>query len=85
MWNLKLYPYKVGSESATSLAQLLDILRVKAEGTYVPKIGHKVINWGNGKIPNWVGTATQRGVIILNKILIFYFLRYDVNVVKLYP
>ncbi len=67
MWNLKLYPYKVGSESATALAQLLDILRIKPEGTYVPKVGHKVINWGNGKIPGWIGTANTRGVAILNK------------------
>lgn len=67
MWNLKLYPYKIGSESATALADLLDIFKVKPEGTYVPKIGHKVINWGNGKIPGWIGTANQRGVTILNK------------------
>ena len=67
MWNLKLYPYKVGSESATALAQILDVLRIKPEGTYVPKVGHKVINWGNGRIPGWIGTANTRGVIILNK------------------
>ncbi len=67
MWNLRLYPYKVGSESATDLAELLDIFRIKAEGTYVPKIGHKVINWGNGRTPAWATLASQRGVTILNK------------------
>lgn len=67
MWNLKLYPYKIGSESATELSELLDILRVKPEGTYVPKIGHKVINWGNGRVPLWSDRAAQRGVTILNK------------------
>lgn len=67
MWNLKLYPYKIGSESATELSELLDILRVKPEGTYVPKIGHKVINWGNGRTPLWADRAYQRGVTILNK------------------
>lgn len=67
MWNLRLYPYKISSESATALSDLLDIYRVKPEGTYIPKIGHKVINWGNGKVPGWITTATQRGVTILNK------------------
>lgn len=67
MWNLKLYPYKVGSESATELANMLDVMRVKPDGTYVPKIGHKVINWGMAKIPNWSDLATRRGVTMLNK------------------
>lgn len=67
MYNLKLYPYKVGSESATELSKLLEIVRVKADGNYVPKIGHKIVNWGQGKIPNWMDIATRRGVSILNK------------------
>lgn len=67
MWNLKLYPYKVGSESATELSNMLDIMRVKPDGNYVPKIGHKVINWGMGKIPNWNDLASRRGVTMLNK------------------
>jgi hypothetical protein len=67
MWNLRLYPYKIVSESATALSDLLDIYRVKPEGTYVPKIGHKVINWGNGRVPEWITTANQRGVTLLNK------------------
>lgn len=67
MYNLKLYPYKVGSESAKELSTLLNIMRVKPDGNYVPKIGQKVINWGQGKNPNWIDTATRRGVSILNK------------------
>jgi hypothetical protein len=67
MWNLKLYPYKIGSESATKLAELLDIMRVRPDGTYVPKREHRVVNWGNGKLPNWSSVATQRNVTILNK------------------
>lgn len=67
MYNLKLYPYKVGSESATELATLLDVSRVKADGNYVPKIGHKVINWGQGRVPNWMDIAVRRGVSMLNK------------------
>lgn len=67
MHQLKLYPYKVGSESATELAALLNVMRVKADGNYVPKIGHKVVNWGHSKTPNWMDIATRRGVSILNK------------------
>jgi ATP-grasp domain len=67
MYNSKLYPYKIGSESGAALADLLDIVRVKTEGNYVPKIGHKCINWGNGKTPGWQSKANLRGVTILNK------------------
>jgi hypothetical protein len=67
MYNLKLYPYNGGSESAKELATLLNVVRVKADGNYVPKIGHKVIGWGAGKNPNWMDIAARRGVSILNK------------------
>lgn len=67
MYNLKLYPYKIGSESATELSTLLDIMRVKPDGNYVPKIGHKIVNWGQGRLPNWNDIAIRRGVSILNK------------------
>lgn len=67
MYNLKLYPYKMGSESAVALADLLDILKVKPDGNYVPKFGQKVINWGNGRTPDWATIASNRGVTMLNK------------------
>ncbi len=67
MWNLKLYPYKIGSESGTKLAELLEIMRVRPDGSYVPKREHRIINWGNGKVPNWISIAQQRGVTMLNK------------------
>lgn len=67
MYNLKIYPFKMGSESAKDLAELLDISRVRPDGDYVPKIGHKVLNWGNSRTPDWDSRATQRGVTLLNK------------------
>lgn len=67
MYNLKMLPYKMGSESARDLANLLDITRVKHDGAYVPKIGHKCINWGSSREPDWANRAVQRGVTILNK------------------
>jgi glutathione synthase/RimK-type ligase-like ATP-grasp enzyme len=67
MHNLKLYPYKMGSESAKDLAQYLDIKRVHPDGDYVPRIGHVILNWGNSVTPHWSGKAAARGVRILNK------------------
>lgn len=67
MHNLKMYPYKMGSESGKDLASILNILRVHPDGDYVPKIGHIVLNWGNGKAPNWAARAFSRNVRILNK------------------
>lgn len=57
----------MGSESARDLAQLLGCVKVRPDGNYRPKVGHKVINWGLGRNPEWVNWATQRQVSILNK------------------
>lgn len=67
MHNLKMYPYKMGSESAKELSTLLDIMRVRGDGEYVPKIGQVVVNWGNGRAPNWSDRAMARGVKMINK------------------
>ena len=66
MHNLKIYPYKMGSESAKALSELLDAKRVRDTGRYTPKSGHTIINWGNGRAPSWLGTAQSRRVRILN-------------------
>lgn len=68
MNNLKLYPYKMGSESGKDVARLLDIKRVKPDGKYRPQIGHTVINWGSSKTPNWLETANRRDVTVLNSV-----------------
>lgn len=68
MHNLKLYPYKLGSESGKDLSRLLEIKRVRPDGTYVPKIGHTIINWGSSKAPNWLERAKMRDVTILNNV-----------------
>lgn len=67
MSKLRMYPYKIGSESGKDLATLLNILRVKPDGDYVPRIGQVVLNWGNGKNPDWLARANARSVRILNK------------------
>lgn len=41
----KLYPYKLGSQSAKVLAQALGIKRVRP--SYIPKRNEIIINWGN--------------------------------------
>lgn len=68
MFNVKLYPYKMGSESAKDLAQVLNIMRVRPDGEYIPKIGNVIINWGSGHTPAWLQKAAVRGVKILNKL-----------------
>lgn len=67
MHNLKILPYKMGSESAKELATVLNVMRVRPDGDYVPKIGHICINWGLGREPVWAQRAIARGVKILNK------------------
>jgi glutathione synthase/RimK-type ligase-like ATP-grasp enzyme len=67
MYNLKLLPYKGASQSAKDLAQLLNVMRVKPDGNYVPKVGHTVVSWGYSGTPAWIGRAQARGVRILNK------------------
>lgn len=66
MHNLKIYPYKMGSESAKALSELLDAKRVRDAGRYTPKSGQTIINWGNGREPSWTPSATSRRVRILN-------------------
>lgn len=66
MYNLKMYPYKMGSESAKDLAELLEITRVRPDGNYIPKQGHVVLNWGSSRTPDWEARASARGVRILN-------------------
>lgn len=66
MLNLKIYPYKMGSESAKELANVLDCKRVRDVGRYKPKSGQTIINWGSGRSPSWADTARSRGVRILN-------------------
>lgn len=51
MKRIRIYPYKVGSESARALATELDSLCVKPDGTYRPRANDLIVNWGNGTIP----------------------------------
>lgn len=67
MFNVRLLPYKLGSESGKALADVLNITRVRPDGRYVPKRGHSVINWGLGSSPDWAPTAYSRQVTIINK------------------
>lgn len=50
---IKLFPYKIGSNSARELATNLGVKRVRPNGTYRPRVNHLVINWGNSSRPSW--------------------------------
>jgi hypothetical protein len=48
-----IYPYKMGSKSATALARALTTRKVFPDGRYRQRPNHLVINWGNSNNPNW--------------------------------
>ena len=51
MKTVKIYPYKLGSESARALATALDTVCVKPDGRYKPYRNHLIVNWGNSNYP----------------------------------
>lgn len=53
MSRLLIYPYKLGSRSATSLADTFDTLKIKPDGRYRYRRGDTIINWGSSTVPNW--------------------------------
>ena len=46
MTRVRIYPYKFGSKSAKLLSVSLDALRIKPNGTYLPRSGDIIVNWG---------------------------------------
>lgn len=70
MKRIRIYPYKVGSESARALATELDTLCVKPDGNYKPRANDLVVNWGNSHRPvTWNIDSTT-------------FLNYPLNVLQ---
>src|ERR1700722_1811881 len=61
--SIKILPYKMASESAKDLAELLDIKRIRVDGTFRPKRGGLIVNWGLSRTPERLNTFTN----ILNK------------------
>ena len=53
MKRLRIYPYKLGSESAKALATALDTICIKPDGRYRPRVNDLIVNWGNSKFPSW--------------------------------
>lgn len=73
MKRIRIYPYKVGSESARALATELDSLCVKLDGNYRPRVNDLIVNWGNSHDPT---TWSHSHSIMLNKP---QFIRLAVN------
>lgn len=48
---LKIYPYKMYSQSAKALSSALGCKRIIPGGRYSPKSGTKIVNWGSSTIP----------------------------------
>lgn len=56
---VKLYPYKMASNSAKVLAESLNATRVRENGTYRYRQSHVIINWGNPRTPAWHHPSTR--------------------------
>lgn len=76
MKNLKLLPYKMGSESCKNIARELDSLRVFPDRAYRPKPNHVVLNWGMARNPwpdkafTWINKP-ERVAVATNKVAAF--------------
>lgn len=65
---VRIYPYKMASESAMALADALGALRLRVIGTYLPRSEDFIVNWGASTTPAWFDAL--RGVqrlVFLNK------------------
>ncbi|MCK5020997.1 MAG: hypothetical protein KAS32_28555 [Candidatus Peribacteraceae bacterium] len=67
MSRIIIYPYKIGSNSASVLAEALREMghrcfKVFPDRNFRPRSGDFYINWGNSITPNWTGLFTTRGL-----------------------
>ena len=60
---LFVYPYNLSSKSATYLSEALDTRRIRVNGTYRWRPGHRIINWGNSRIANWMSPGVMTHVL----------------------
>lgn len=58
-------PYKLGSQSAKSIAKYFDFLRIRPDGNYNPRNGDIILNWGYGG-PLMFRKWTNQALNILN-------------------
>jgi glutathione synthase/RimK-type ligase-like ATP-grasp enzyme len=84
MKKLKIYPYKMASESAKALKDAIpNALRVAENGNYRQRNSHLVLNWGNSNVPVWSnGTILndpERVAIATDKLKTFMALDGVVN------
>lgn len=65
-----IWPYKIGSKGAKTLAKALNTKRVRSNGKYKPNINHVVINWGNRSVPDWITNCPYPSINVLNEPLL---------------
>lgn len=56
---LKIYPYKMSSQSSKNLARALNATRVYPDRNYRTKQDHMIVNWGNSTLPSWYDGENQ--------------------------
>jgi glutathione synthase/RimK-type ligase-like ATP-grasp enzyme len=59
-----IFPYNLGSQGARELARALGTIRVRANGTYRPRNGHIIVNWGNSESATWAREYARTGHIL---------------------
>ena len=64
---VKIYPYKMGSKSATALARSIGCHKVFPNGGYKPRASHLIVNWGSTLVPSWYQKACDSGAGYLNR------------------
>ncbi len=65
---IRLFPYKMGSVSATALRGGLEALgfnvrKVRPDGNYRYRTGDKIINWGNSRAPEWMSNEAVENTL----------------------
>lgn len=68
MAQIRIYPYKMGSQSASRLAESLRegghrCFKVYPDRNYRPRTSHVIINWGSSSRPGWMGWPVLSNVL----------------------
>ena len=64
---LVVYPYRLSSGSARSIARAFKTICVRPNGTYRPRSGDVIVNWGNSVTPSWWLNWCRENAQLLNK------------------
>lgn len=64
-----LYPYRLGSESASRLSEALPAHKVRPDGRYRYRPGDVIVNWGNSTVPAWAELPAYENMLNLPQLV----------------